>query len=260
MELIVTTMHTRSAHIFAFLFITTAFVAVRTRDIPPFLKICHRSDPNLNECIKRSIDLLRPYLKTGISALQIPSCEPLRVPRIEISQSAGPISIRSTYTDIEVQGGTSFILKSIKTDIDNDRVRLKLYLPRLEMNARYNMEGKILMLPISGNGLARGNFTDIDVIAIVQGERYQSKKTGETHYRVIDFYADIDVGHANIHLDNLFNGDSTLSNAMNLFLNNNWKIVAAEVKPALENAVSEIFKTFSNKIYSKFPFDTLLPP
>lgn len=82
--------------------------------LAPFLKICHRNDPNLNECVKRSVDLLRPYLKTGISALQIPSCEPLRVPRIEISQSAGPISIRSTYTDIEVQGGTSFILKSVK--------------------------------------------------------------------------------------------------------------------------------------------------
>lgn len=147
-----------------------------------------------------------------------------------------------------------------RVDVNNDRVKLKLYLPRLEMNARYNMEGKILMLPITGNGMARGNFTNIDITAIVQGERYQSRKTGETHYRVIDFYVDFDIGQADIHLDNLFNGDSTLSNAMNLFLNDNWKVVAAEIKPALENTVSEIFKTFSNKIYSKFSLDTLLPP
>ncbi|XP_011631205.1 protein takeout [Pogonomyrmex barbatus] len=249
-----------NANIFTSLLILTGFVAVKTREIPPFLKICHRNDPSLNECIKRSVDSLRPYLKTGIPTLQIPPCEPLRVPRIEISQSAGPISLKSTYTDIEVQGGTSFILKSVKTDIDNDRVKLKLYLPRLEMNAQYNVDGKILMLPITGNGLARGNFTDIDVTAIIQGERYQSRKTGEIHYRVTDFYVDFDVGHANIHLDNLFNGDNTLSDAMNLFLNDNWKTVAAEIKPALENTVSELFKTFSNKIYSKFPLDTLLPP
>lgn len=82
--------------------------------LAPFLKICHRNDPNLNECVKRSIDLLRPYLKAGVPAFQIPPCEPLRVPRIEISQSSGPVSIRSTFTDIEVQGGTSFILKSVK--------------------------------------------------------------------------------------------------------------------------------------------------
>ncbi|KYQ52578.1 Protein takeout [Trachymyrmex zeteki] len=249
-----------SAHIFTFLFIISAFVAVRTRDIPLFVKICHRNDPNLNECVKQSINSLRPYLKTGIPALQIPPCEPLHVPQIEISESVGPVSVRSTYTDIEVQGGTSFILKSVKIDIDNNRIKLKLYLPCLEMNAHYNMEGKILMMPINGNGLAHGNFTDIDVIATVQGERYQSRRTDETHYRVTDFYVDLDVGQANIHLDNLFNGDDTLSNAMNLFLNDNWKIVTAEIKPALENTISEIFKTFSNKFYSKFPLDTLLPP
>ncbi|XP_072764809.1 protein takeout [Anoplolepis gracilipes] len=254
----VATMHT-NVNIFAFLLIVTGLIAVRSRDIPSFLKICHRNDPDLNECVKQSVDSLRPYLKTGIPALQIPPCEPLRVPQIEISQAAGPISITSRYSDIEVQGGTNFILKSVKIDVDNDRVRLKLYLPHLEMTAHYNLKGKILLLPINGNGLARGNFTDIDVVATVQGERYQSEKTGEIHYRVADLYVDFDVGHANIHLDNLFNGDDTLSNAMNLFLNDNWKIIAAEIKPALEDTVSDIFKTFSNKIYSKFPLDTLLP-
>ncbi|KAL6428596.1 hypothetical protein ACFW04_007905 [Cataglyphis niger] len=249
-----------STNIFTFLLIIIGFIIVRSRNIPPFLKICHRNDPNLNECVKQSVNSLRPYLKTGIPALQIPPCEPLRVPQIEISQAVGPISITSTYTDIEVQGGTNFTLKSVKIDIDKDRVRLKLYLPRLEMIAHYNMNGRIMLLPITGNGLARGNFTDIEVIATVQGERYQSQKTGEIHYRVVDFYVDFDVGNANIYLDNLFNGDGTLSNAMNLFLNDNWKVVAAEIKPALENTVSDIFKTFSNKIYSKFPLDTLLPP
>lgn len=128
------------------------------------------------------------------------------------------------------------------------------------MTAHYDMQGRILLLPITGNGLACGNFTDIDVVATIQGDRYQSQDTNETHYRVIDFYVDFDVGHASINLENLFNGDKLLSDAMNLFLNSNWKMLAAEIKPALENTVSELFKTFSNKIYSKFPLDTLLPP
>ncbi|EZA49853.1 Protein takeout [Ooceraea biroi] len=225
-----------------------------------FLKICHRNDPNLNECVKRSVDSLKPYLKVGIPTLQIPSCEPLRVPHIEVSQAAGPISIKSTYSDIEIQGGTNVILKSINVDVNNDRVGLKLFFPRLEMTAHYNMNGKILLLSITGNGLARGNWTDIDVIATIQSERYQSQKTGEIHYRVTDIYVDLDVGYASIHLDNLFNGDKILSDAMNLFLNNNWDTVAAEMKPALEQTISELFKTFSNKIYSKYSIDTLLPP
>lgn len=116
------------------------------------------------------------------------------------------------------------------------------------------------MLPITGKGLASGNYTDIDVVVTIQGERYQNQLTHKTHFRVNEFYCDFDVGHASIHLDNLFNGDETLADAMNLFLNDNWKLVAAEMKPALEDTVSRLFKSFSNKIYSQYPIDTLLPP
>jgi len=41
-----------------------------------------------------------------------------------------------------------------------------------------------MMLPINGNGLARGNFTDTKVIAIIQGERYLSQKT-LSRYRLL---------------------------------------------------------------------------
>lgn len=136
---------------------------------------------------------------------------------------------------------------------------LKLYIPRLEMIADYSISGKILMLPIKGGGLARGNYTDIDVAATIQSERYHSQKTDEIHYRVTDFNLDLDIGYANIHLENLFDGEDILSNAMNLFLNDNWKIVLTEIKPILEETFSEFFKTLSNKIYSKFSLNTLLP-
>ncbi|KAL0101135.1 hypothetical protein PUN28_018766 [Cardiocondyla obscurior] len=248
------------AHIFTFLFLTSGFVAVRTGDIPLFLKKCHRSDPNLNECIKQSIELLKPYLRSGIPALQIPPCEPLRIPQIEISQSSGPIFIESTYTDIEVQGGINFILKNFNMDMDNERITLELYFPRLEMNAHYNIEGKIMMLPIKGNGLAQANFTDIDVVAIIQGNHYQDQKTGEVHYRFTDLHLDFDVKQANIHLDNLFNGNTVLANATNLFLNDNWNDVKVKIKPVLEKTISGTIKTISDKIYSKFSLDTILPP
>lgn len=51
-----------------------------------------------------------------------------------------------------------------------------------------------------------------------------------------------------------------LGDAMNLFLNDNWRNVAQEIKPALEQTIGDLFKRFSNKIYHKFPIDELLPP
>ncbi|XP_063991768.1 protein takeout-like [Diachasmimorpha longicaudata] len=228
--------------------------------IPSILKICNRSHPHLNECIKYSVDSLKPYLKKGIPEFSIPPCEPLYVPQVEISQAAGPVSISSNYSNIRIAGGSDFNLKSVKIDADNDRIRLKLYIPRLSMVSDYNMSGQILMLPITGHGQARGNFTDIDAIVTIQGERYQGDDLTETYFRVLDCYCDFEVGHASMYLENLFNGEETLADTMNLFLNDNWRAVAAEIKPALEETVGNMFKKFSNKIYSKYPLDQLLPP
>lgn len=48
--------------------------------------------------------------------------------------------------------------------------------------------------------------------------------------------------------------------AMNEFLNDNWKDVADEMKPVLEKTIGDLFKQFSNRIYHKYPLDELLPP
>lgn len=61
----------------------------------------------------------------------------------------------------------------------------------------------------------------------------------------------------NKHLKSIF---AVAGEAMNLFLNDNWRNVANEIKPVLEDTIADIFKKFSNKIYHKYPLSVLLPP
>lgn len=139
-------------------------------------------------------------------------------------------------------------------------MRLKLYIPRLEMVTNYKLDGRILLLPITGHGVGHGNFTDTNAIITAQMERYRSQETGRIHQRVDDIYVDFEIGHATLHLDNLFDGDETLSGAMNLFLNENWRTVIGEIKPKLEETIGDLIKNFTNSIFSAFPEDVLLPP
>lgn len=92
----------------------------------------------------------------------------------------------------------------------------------------------------------------------MQGQRIERDK--EIFFNVKDFDLDFNIGNANIQLDDLFDGDAELGESMNLFLNDNWKNVASEVKPVLEDTIAMIFKKFANKIYHKYPLDILLPP
>ncbi|XP_044750407.1 uncharacterized protein LOC123310806 [Coccinella septempunctata] len=222
-----------------------------------FLKICHRSDPNLGECIIESVHRLKPLLAHGIPEFGIPSCEPLYIPEVVLDQGSGAVSVNSSYKDIKVYGPSEFTLKQVKINLDRDRIRLKLHVPSLYLESKYTMEGRILMMPILGSGNFYGNYSDIEAIVNILGQKIV--KDGEIYFNIKDFYIDFNIGHATIQLDNLFNGDEELGEAMNLFLNDNWKNVANEIKPVLEDTIASIFKKFSNKIYHKYPLSVLLP-
>ncbi|GLV39172.1 uncharacterized protein CBL_06223 [Carabus blaptoides fortunei] len=171
-------------------------------------KYPHRVHPQLNECVKESVELLRPMLNNGIPEFGIPSIEPLIIPEVVLDQGSGAISVRSTYTNIKVFGPSQFILKSVKIDQEKNRVRIKLWLPSLYLVSKYKMDGRILMMPISGSGISRGNYTNIDATVTMQGEKID--KDGEEYFNIKDFYVDFNIGHASIHLEDLFGGDREL--------------------------------------------------
>lgn len=66
------------------------------------------------------------------------------------------------------------------------------------------------------------------------------------------------IGAARVQLDNLFHGDPELSRAMNLFINENWRMVAAEVRPTLEKTIAEILKETADKFFEAYPINKLL--
>lgn len=60
-----------------------------------------------------------------------------------------------------------------------------------------------------------------------------------------------------MNFENLFNGDKLLSDSTNQFLNENWGDILKELKPVLTKAISGIYKTVAEPIFSKFPYADL---
>ncbi|XP_057661464.1 protein takeout-like [Diorhabda carinulata] len=136
-------------------------------------------------------------------------------------------------------------------------MRIKLLLPILHVVCDYNLDGKIMLMPITGSGLSTSNYTNIDATVTLRVEKI--KKNDNIYYNVKDFYINFDIAEANIRFEDLFNGDQDLGEAMNLFLNDNWKQIANEIKPVLEDNIAMILKKFANKIFHKYPRNILLP-
>lgn len=92
-----------------------------------YLHICRKSDPKLNDCIKTSIDILRPFLVKGIPELDIPSIDPIDIGDLLVSENTRSNSngIQITAKDIKSYGSSEFIIKSLEyTNLDGYPVRL----------------------------------------------------------------------------------------------------------------------------------------
>lgn len=81
------------------------------------------------------------------------------------------------------------------------------------------------------------------------------------HYKVNFLQIKFNIGGAQVSLSNLFNGkDQDLAVTMNQFINENWRIVAAEVRPTLEKIIGELMIEVADKFFAAFPISNLFIP
>ena len=80
------------------------------------------------------------------------------------------------------------------------------------------------------------------------------EKNGKKYIQTEKFQLDFEPSRLHMNLENLFNGNKALGDNMNQFLNQNWKEIYAELKPAVTFAVEEILKGIINRIFLKIPY------
>lgn len=227
-------------------------------EIPSYIQICSQSDPKLGACIRKSVTSLKPYLIKGIPELDVPPLDPLFVPEISIDQ-AGGVNVSATFTNISIYGAGDFRLRNIRTEMETNKMRIKLWYPQLSLAATYNISGLIISLPIQGTGSCWGNFTDIDGSVSVQLERVM--KNGQEHFKTKYMKIEFNIGGAHAHLYNLFNdANPDLSRTVNHFINENWRMVTAEIRPDLEKKIATLLTEVSDKFFDVFPINKLFKP
>lgn len=223
-------------------------------ELPSYISICSEKDPKLGICIRKAINSLRPHLVQGIPELDIPPLDPLFVPKIEISQTGG-VQLSAAFHNISIFGAGDFRLRSVRVDANEDKMRIKLWYPQLSMNAQYDIRGQLLMLPVMGQGPCWGNFTDIDGVVSMKLDRVM--KDGQEYFKMNFLNIQFNIGGAQARLDDLFNGDVELGNTINQFINENWRIVTAEIRPTLESTIAKILMEVAEKFFDAFPIKKL---
>lgn len=237
---------------------TTAKPSAKKADqLPSFLKVCHRNAPDLDTCVRESYEELRPRLMEGIPELYIPAMEPLVVPQVKMDQDSGAIYLHSVYRNVKVTGISKHTVNELRLEPSKLKFILSLTFPKLHMESDYSIKGKIMMMPLLGDGHCKVDLVNITMRTELIGQEY--KKNGANFLKINTVKVKYELSDVHIHLDNLFNGDKALGDRMNEFLNENWKALAEEVRPLMTKALVDILRASVDKLFASFSYDDLLP-
>lgn len=76
--------------------------------------------------------------------------------------------------------------------------------------------------------------------------------------RSCDIKVDFNIGNASVKLANLFDGDDELGSIMNHFLNNNWREITAEIRPALAESIENILCGIATQLNEMYDLDNII--
>ncbi|TDG52150.1 hypothetical protein AWZ03_001431 [Drosophila navojoa] len=229
----------------------------KSSKLPEFLKVCYRDSPDLNTCARSSFESLEPRLMNGIPELYIPPMEPLRVPEIKMDQDSGAIYLHSVYKNVKISGISKHTLHNLTIVPSQLKFALGITFPKLKLESQYSIKGKIMMMPMLGDGNCKVELSNITVATEMIGEEY--KKDGATHLKIKEIKVKYELADVHMQLDNLFNGDKALGKRMNDFLNENWRSLSEEVRPLMIKALVDILRASVDKLFDAFSYDDLLP-
>uniref|UniRef100_A0A336MQ15 CSON002427 protein n=1 Tax=Culicoides sonorensis TaxID=179676 RepID=A0A336MQ15_CULSO len=233
-------------------------IVIAQYNLPSYIQVCRKDDPKLGQCMKKSVEGLRPYLRSGIKELDIPPIEPILIGDLIVSESVPGQGVSITARDVKAYGPSNFILKKLDVVEYAKKYNFKVELPQLYAEGTYDIDGRILLIPVKGNGRFHGNFSRALADVRVRNE-IVTKPDGQTYSVVKKIDIKIQVKDGKIRLDNLFGGDRVLGDVINETINRNFDILSKEIIPLIERALSKYFKKVGNKILGTYPESVLFP-
>ncbi|KAB0792593.1 hypothetical protein PPYR_14552 [Photinus pyralis] len=239
---------------FSFLAVTTAL------QLPAEFKKCSRSDPKINECLKSAIERAYQVMGTGIKEFKLESTQPITVANMTIGEGTGVVRVVQNYQNwqlFNIPSAEVVDLSSLVTD-HQFNINVTYILKETYVTSHYKLNGRILLLPIVGEGECTIQLHNLKVPTRQIGE--VSERNGVKYVEITSLKVQLIPDKVEFDFKNLFNGDPKLGPEMNKILNENWKEIFEDVKYAYEDALGAVFKNVGNLIFRKVPYDDLFLP
>ncbi|XP_016980571.1 protein takeout [Drosophila rhopaloa] len=226
-------------------------------DLPSGIEKCGASD---EQCLMNGVNyVLGKYAKSGIKELGLIPLDPLHIKKFKIGRNPhSPVNIDLSFREVDLLGLHKAVAKRVSgfTKDLSRSIELIMDVPELTVKGPYSVDGRILILPITGKGNAEIRLAKTKIRAAVKLRRVP-KGDHQTFAEVVDIKVEVNPSHVTYHLENLFNGQKDLSENMHVLINENWQDIFNELKPGISEAFGQIVKSVLDRIFGKLPLEQL---
>ncbi|XP_035782487.1 protein takeout-like [Anopheles albimanus] len=219
-----------------------------------------RCNPGDEQCLIAAVTETFQKYRHGLPELGLASLDPLRIEEMDIVQGEGPVNIVLNFKNVDITGFSDVIVKKAKGITANPNVmEMNLVIPMASLVGSYKIKGKVLILPIQGEGTSNMTMANCDFLMKWNGG-LQKRADGKEYYQMNKIKATFDTTRFYMQLSNLFNGDKLLGDNMNQFLNDNWQDILKELKPSIIGAFTKIFRAIITNVFENVPYTDLFLP
>lgn len=206
----------------------------------------------MNECAVAHGQLAIPKFINGDPKYRAPRLDPLDITELRVNQGTKQVGLRMILKNAKIYGLKNTIFEKARTQLGTKHIEWDFKIPRIEIISDYEVNGQVLILPITGKGKANVTLTKLEITYKYDWELI--KKNGKEYMNFTSSELEFDNGKTYFDLKNLFNGDQFLGSNMNRFLNENWKEVTRELGPAVGQAFSDVFRLLLTRIAAQVPY------
>ncbi|XP_013141641.1 PREDICTED: protein takeout-like [Papilio polytes] len=199
----------------------------------PVNKKCATND---SKCLKASSNYMIPIFAAGLPDNGVETLDPVTFHNIDASSP----NLKLILTDVTFKGLKNSEVKKIKIDKSKGKLLIKL-LCSVDMDGSYEMNGKLLILPIEGKGPIHVKLrkAEVSVEVDVNFESANWKiKQWKHSYELKD--------KSEVVFENLFNGNEVLGSvARDLVANSGNEIITEVGPPVIKTVVDKVINSIA---------------
>jgi len=209
------------------------------------LSVAH-ADESVNNYIRAILQNLKGQMTTGIPDMKVPVLDPLNIPTINEHIKEGVADVKILVDKLNIEGLSKFETQMVDANIQDLRLSLSLFIPRVSGKAYYDLDGKIFnIIPLYGKGDANVQVVDLTAIGSAA-----LSITADGHLKMNDFSLDIGFGSVFVNLQNILGGGN-LGQVVNGVINVIGKSLFDKFKPDIKREMSKAILGEINKALSK---------